>query len=68
MSFDYSTVNTHLVRAELWSDQLKDILQDRLQGMKYLRWLSNFPDGNTLTIPSIGEIPMRETAENTPVV
>jgi hypothetical protein len=68
MSFDYSTVNTHLVRAELWSDQLKDILQDRLQGMKYVRWLSNFPDGNTLTIPSIGEIPMRETAEATPVV
>lgn len=68
MSFDYSTVNTHLVRAELWSDQLKDILQDRLQGMKYVRWLSNFPDGNTLTIPSIGEIPMRETGENTPVV
>jgi len=68
MSFDYSTVNTHLVRAELWSDQLKDILQDRLQGTKYVRWLSNFPDGNTLTIPSIGEIPMRETGENTPVV
>lgn len=68
MSFDYSTVNTHLVRAELWSDQLKDILQDRLQGTKYVRWLSNFPDGNTLTIPSIGEIPMRETAEDTPVV
>jgi len=68
MSFDYNTVNTHLVRAELWSDQLKDILQDRLQGTKYVRWLSNFPDGNTLTIPSIGEIPMRETGENTPVV
>lgn len=68
MSFDYSTVNTHLVRAELWSDQLKDILKDRLQGMKYVRWLANFPDGNTLTIPSIGEIPMRETGENTPVV
>lgn len=68
MSFDYSTVNTHLVRAELWSDQLKDILKDRLQGTKYVRWLTNFPDGNTLTIPSIGEIPMRETAENTAVV
>jgi hypothetical protein len=68
MSFDYNTVNTHLVRAEIWSDQLKEILKDRLQGTKYVRWLSNFPDGNTLTIPSIGEIPMRETAENTPVV
>jgi hypothetical protein len=68
MSFDYNTVNTHLVRAELWSDQLKEILQDRLQGTKYVRWLTNFPDGNALTIPSIGEIPMRETGENVPVV
>lgn len=68
MSFDYNTVNTHLVRTEIWSDQLKEILKDRLQGTKYVRWLSNFPDGNTLTIPSIGEIPMRETAEDTPVV
>jgi len=68
MGFDYNTVNEHLVRAELWSDQLKEILKDRLQGTKYVRWLSNFPDGNTLTIPSIGEIPMRETAELTPVI
>lgn len=65
---DYSAVNANLVRAELWSDQLKDILQDRLQGTKYVRWLSGFPDGNQFTIPSIGEIPMRETAENTAVV
>lgn len=65
---DYNTVNTNLVRAELWSQELKDILLDRLQGTKYVRWLSNFPDGNQFTIPSIGEIPMRETAENSPVV
>jgi hypothetical protein len=68
MSFDYSTVNANLVRAELWSDQIKEILKDKLQGTKYVKWLSDFPDGNTFTIPSIGEIPMRETAENTAVV
>ncbi len=68
MSMDYTAVSANLVRAELWSDQLKEILQDRLQGTKYVRWLSNFPDGDTFTIPSIGEIPMRETAEATPVV
>lgn len=68
MSMNYDAVNANLVRAELWSDQLKEILQDRLQGTKYVRWLSGFPDGNQFTIPSIGEIPMRETAENTAVV
>jgi hypothetical protein len=29
--------------------------------------LNGFPDGNQFTIPSIGELPMREVAENTPV-
>jgi len=65
---NYDAVNANLVRSELWSDQIKEILLDRLQGTKYVRWLSGFPDGNQFTIPSIGEIPMRETAENSPVV
>lgn len=68
MGFDYNTVNSNLVRSELWSDQIKEILKDKLQGTKYVKWLSGFPDGNQFTIPSIGEIPMRETSENTPVV
>jgi len=68
MGMNYDAVNANLVRAELWSDQLKEILKDRLQGTKYVRWLSGFPDGNQFTIPSLGEIPMRETAENTAVV
>lgn len=66
--FNYSAVETNLVRAELWSSQIKDVLQERLMGDKYVRWLSGFPDGTTFTIPSIGELPMRETAELTPVV
>lgn len=65
---DYTKVNEHLVRAELWSSELKEVLQDQLTGMRYVRWLSGFPDGNQFTIPSIGELPMRETAENNPVV
>lgn len=68
MGIDYSVANANLVRAELWSQEIKDILQDSLQGQKYVRWLDGFPDGNQFTIPSIGEMPMRETAENTPVV
>jgi len=66
--FNYSAVETNLVRAELWSSQIKDVLLERLMGDKYVRWLSGFPDGTQFTIPSIGELPMRETAELTPVV
>lgn len=65
---DLATVNTHLVRTELWSDQLKEVLKDVLMGQGFVNWMSNFPDGTTFTIPSIGEIPMRNVEENTPVV
>lgn len=64
---DYAKVNEHLVRTELWSSELKDILQEQLMGTKYVRMLNGFPDGNQFTIPSVGELPMREVAENTPV-
>lgn len=65
---DYAKVSDHLVRTELWSAELKDILQEQLMGTKYVRMLSGFPDGNQFTIPSVGELSMRETSENTPVV
>lgn len=67
-AFDYSGVSTDLVRANLWSDQLKDVLKDILQGQQYVNWMSNFPDGTTFNIPSIGEIPMREVNELNPVI
>jgi len=64
---DTSVVNTNLVRSELWSDQLKDILLDTLQGQRYVNWMTNFPDGTTFTIPSIGQMPMRNVTESDPV-
>mgnify|MGYP003340950022 CR=1 FL=1 len=35
--------------------------------MLFRSMLNGFPDGDQFTIPSIGELPMREVAENTPV-
>ena len=65
---DYAAVSPNLIRAELWSQELKDILLDKLQGQQYVRWIDTFPDGTQFTIPSIGEIPMREATELAPVV
>lgn len=65
---DFAKVNEHLVRAELWSDQLKDVLKDILMGQRFVNWMTNFPDGTTFTIPSLGELPVRNVEENSPVV
>ncbi len=57
-----------LIRSEIWSNQLKDVLEDDLQGMKYVDWMNEFPDGNTFTIPSVGEANVRDYVENEDVV
>lgn len=63
-----TTANSELlIRQELWSSQLKDILQDELMAQGYVRWLSEFPDGETFTIPSIGEANVRDYSEDTDI-
>ena len=52
----------YLIRTNLWSRQIKELLLDELNAMKFVRLLSDFPDGYTLNIPSIGEA---ETADFT---
>lgn len=49
-----STVSL-LTRAEVWSRELKEILRDELMAQTYVRWLQDFPDGDTFKIPSIGQ-------------
>lgn len=51
-----TTSNTSLLtRAEIWSSELKEVLQDDLMGMGYVDFLTEFPDGTQFTIPSIGD-------------
>ena len=53
---------TNLTRTNLWSRQIKELLLDELNAMKFVRIINDFPDGYTLNIPSIGEA---ETADFT---
>ena len=64
-----NTVSTsqQLIRSEIWSSQLKEELLDDLQAMAYVNWMSDFPDGDTFTIPSIGQAQADDYTENTPV-
>lgn len=62
-----STAVTLLTRSEIWSNDLKEIIKDELAVQQWVRWLTEFPDGTTFTIPSIGDATVRNYAENSPV-
>jgi len=57
-----------LIRSEVWSRELKEILEDELGATRYVRWLTEFPDGDTFTIPSIGQATVRDYTEDSAVV
>ena len=64
MSGFLSGTPDHLVRSNLWSSQLKDILEEELMATKYVRWLTEFPDGDTFNIPSIGQAQVDDYTED----
>ena len=55
--------NEHLIRSNIWSTQLKEVLEDELFAMKYVDMLEGFPDGDTFNIPSIGQAEVRDYDE-----
>jgi hypothetical protein len=60
----FLTSNTdYLTRSALWSRELKDVLLDELFATKYIRWLQDFPDGDLIHIPSIGQLEAQDYAE-----
>jgi len=65
----HDTGNTgHLIRSEVWSSQLKEVLEDELQAQSYVNWMNEFPDGTTFTIPSIGQAQTDDYVENDSVL
>lgn len=59
-----TTTANLLIRSEIWSTQLKEVLQEELMAQGWVNWLSEFPDGDQFTIPSIGESTVRNYVED----
>lgn len=59
--------NDHLIRSNLWSRDLKDVLEEELFAQKYVKMITDFPDGDTLNIPSIGAMESSDYTEDNPV-
>lgn len=59
--------NAHLIRSQLWSNQLKEVVLDELMGWKWVDMITDFPDGDTINIPSVGQASVYNYAENMPI-
>lgn len=60
----FTTGNTQfLTRTNIWSRTIKELLLDDLVAMKWVRILSDFPDGIQINIPSIGEAMQNDFVE-----
>ena len=59
--FSYAA-DEHLHRTNIWDPDLKRQFEDELMGWRWVKML-NFPDGDTLNIPSIGTMNHRNYAE-----
>jgi len=56
-----------LIRAEVYSSELKEILRDEMMAQSVVRMLDGFPDGDTFTIPTIGETTVSTYTEDNAV-
>lgn len=58
-----TTANTEaLIRSEIWADEIEEMLHEQLLMVNYARTL-DFPDGNIMTMPSIGMPVVRSRPE-----
>ena len=61
---DTSTLTNAFIRAEVWSTELKEVLEDELIAQKWVDWMSEFPDGDQFNIPSLGQAQVDDYVEN----
>lgn len=55
--------NEHLIRANIYSNQLTKMFEDDLFAMRFVRTITDFPDGTTLNIPRLGQAESSDFAE-----
>lgn len=60
----FATYNTeHLIRSQVWSTQIKEVLEHELIGLRYVDMIQEFTDGDTINIPSIGQAEQSDYVE-----
>lgn len=57
-----------LIRTDLWSAMIQEELQEELMAQKMVEYVTDFPDGDTLHIPTFSSLSARNYIENTDVI
>lgn len=52
-----------LIRSELWSQRIQEELQEELMAQALVPWVTDFPDGDQLTIPVLSHLSTRDYTE-----
>lgn len=55
---------SELIRDEIWSQRVQDELQEELFGQDLVEFITDFPDGDLLTIPTLSSLSARAYVEN----
>lgn len=64
MASGFTTLtNEHLIRANIYSREITRPFQDDLFAMRFVRTITDFPDGTTLNIPRLGTAETADFAE-----
>ncbi|MCA2973832.1 MAG: hypothetical protein IM337_07420 [Microcystis sp. M110S1] len=64
MTFATTTATPgHVIRSQVWSSQLKEVFEDDLMALKYVEFLTGFPDGDQFNIASMGQMQTNDYAE-----
>jgi len=58
-------VNNTVVRSEVWAKMIQEELQEELMGQELMSWITEFPDGDQLNIPTLASMSTRDYEENT---
>lgn len=55
--------NEHMLRQNIYSREITRMFQDELFAMRFVRTITDFPDGTTLNIPRLGQAEQSDFAE-----
>ena len=59
--------SNHVIREEVWAKIIQDELQEELMAQTLVDWITEFPDGDQLNIPTLGSLSTRDYVENTAI-
>lgn len=53
----------YIIRDEIWSQTIKEQFKPWIFGQSYVMWVTDFPDGDTHTVPTMARMPVRDYTE-----